>query len=224
MEIVLYAAFLASYAYGIWCFLSRDHQKAPRRGLNVGLLACNTLMFLLATAVSVADPCNRTIQCMLLNVSLPFPLSTQHLALDARGAMHGFTEGSPLFDAIKFVIYVLETLIGSCFMGRTQCAPRSVPWPCAHLACIQIYRLYRVYSRRWQVIIVPSILLFADGGASAVSLRFPESEPNQAAELASSFFPPPSCRRVLDVLGRGGLLHVRGVLLPRASHRHRLRQ
>ncbi len=48
--------------------------------------------------------------------------SIQHLALDARGAMHGFTEGSSLFDAIKFVIYVLETLIGSSFMVRTQCA------------------------------------------------------------------------------------------------------
>ncbi|KAM5539573.1 hypothetical protein V8D89_006682 [Ganoderma adspersum] len=115
VEIGLYAAFLISYAYGTWCILSRDQQKAPRRGLNIGLLVCNTLMFLLATA---------------------------HLALDARGAMHGFTEGSPLFDAIKFVIYVLETLIGSCFM---------------------IYRLYRVYSRRWQVIIVPSFLLFVDG-------------------------------------------------------------
>ncbi|PIL26561.1 hypothetical protein GSI_12319 [Ganoderma sinense ZZ0214-1] len=115
VEIGLYAAFLVSYTYGTWCILSCDQQKAPRRGLNIGLLVCNTLMFLLATA---------------------------HLALDARGAMHGFTEGSPLFDAIKFVIYVLETLIGSCFM---------------------IYRLYRVYSRRWQVIIVPSVLLFADG-------------------------------------------------------------
>ncbi|KAI1795356.1 hypothetical protein LXA43DRAFT_1058505 [Ganoderma leucocontextum] len=115
VEIGLYAAFLISYAYGTWCLLFHAQQKTSRRRLNISLLVCNTLMLVLATA---------------------------HLALDACGAMHGFTEGSPLFDAIKFVIYVLETLIGSSFM---------------------IYRLYRVYNRRWQVIIIPSFLLCIDG-------------------------------------------------------------
>ncbi|TBU37469.1 hypothetical protein BD309DRAFT_876386 [Dichomitus squalens] len=127
VEVCVFAAFLISYVIGTWCLFFCAQSKHPLRPLTVVLFVANTVMLWLAVA---------------------------HMALDACGAVRGFTEGPPLFDAIKFVIYVLETLIGSSFM---------------------IYRLYRVYSRRWRVIIIPSVLLVAAGiiGISSTFLGVP---------------------------------------------------
>ncbi|KAM5539570.1 hypothetical protein V8D89_006679 [Ganoderma adspersum] len=114
VEIVLFAAFVGTYAYGSWLILFRAHPSARRQTSTVVLFAANTMMFV---------------------------LSLVHVALDIEVARRGFSHAPKAMEEAKFVLYVTQTLIGDGFM---------------------IYRLFRVYSRHWPVIVVPSILLLAD--------------------------------------------------------------
>ncbi|PIL26552.1 hypothetical protein GSI_12310 [Ganoderma sinense ZZ0214-1] len=68
-------------------------------------------------------------------------LSFVHIAFDVAIARRGFLYPPDTWEQVKYVMYVTQTLIGDGFM---------------------IYRLFRVYSRHWPVIVVPSILLLAD--------------------------------------------------------------
>ncbi|KAM5539318.1 hypothetical protein V8D89_007009 [Ganoderma adspersum] len=114
VEIVLFAAFVGTYAYGSWLILFRAHPSARRQTSTIVLFAANTMMFV---------------------------LSLVHVALDVEVARRGFSHAPKAMEEAKFVLYVTQTLIGDGFM---------------------IYRLFRVYSRHWPVIVVPSILLLAD--------------------------------------------------------------
>ncbi|RPD72802.1 hypothetical protein L226DRAFT_466444 [Lentinus tigrinus ALCF2SS1-7] len=83
---------------------------------------------------------NSTIVLLVANTVM-FLLSTTHFALDIYGATLGYFGASFAIEAAKFMIYVSMTLIGDSFM---------------------IYRLYRVFSRWWPVIILPTFLLLLD--------------------------------------------------------------
>ncbi|KAI1795350.1 hypothetical protein LXA43DRAFT_38415 [Ganoderma leucocontextum] len=114
VEIVLFGAFVGTYAYGSWLILFRAHPSARRQTSTIVLFVANTMMFI---------------------------LSLVHVALDIEVARRGFLHAPKAMEEAKFVMYVSQTLIGDGFM---------------------IYRLFRVYSRHWPVIVVPTILLLAD--------------------------------------------------------------
>ncbi|TFK84489.1 hypothetical protein K466DRAFT_577280 [Polyporus arcularius HHB13444] len=81
-----------------------------------------------------------TVMLLVANTVM-FLLSTTHFALDIYAATLGYFGASPAIEDAKFMLYVSQTLIGDGFM---------------------IYRLYRVFSRWWPVIVLPTFLLLLD--------------------------------------------------------------
>lgn len=111
VEIVLFGAFVGTFAYGSWLILFRAHPSARRQTSTVVLFVANTMMFLLTLVVRhhSSDICS------------PFMghnRDVQHLALDIEVARRGFSHASIAMEQTKFVLYVSQTLIGDGFMVR----------------------------------------------------------------------------------------------------------
>ncbi|EIW56936.1 uncharacterized protein TRAVEDRAFT_73260 [Trametes versicolor FP-101664 SS1] len=130
LESLFFGAFAVVYGITAWILLIRDRHQG-RSNWDLMLFIASTVMFVFALVHMALD----------VHINIKAFLLESH---DFEAMAHLFDLYNGLVDpigAVKFAIYVTQTLIGDGFM---------------------IYRAYVVWNRSWYVIIIPSLLLFGE--------------------------------------------------------------
>ncbi|KAI0669073.1 hypothetical protein C8Q78DRAFT_993167 [Trametes maxima] len=136
LETLIFGTFVVAYGITTWILLFREESRG-RTMKSRAFFGGSTAMFVLA----------------LIHLSIDVHINLRALLTDGHDLFamaHVLDVYNGLVDpmgAVKFAIYVTQTLIGDGFM---------------------IYRAYVVWNRDWAIAIVPGVLLLAEVGKSPV--------------------------------------------------------